>query len=208
MLRLTALLFILALGACGGPAPVASDASYEVQLEANRQAKDDAFRTEKDSPIPEAQRTELLPLSYFPIDLEYRTPAVLAPAESSSILEMPTSTGQIRNMRRAGLLEFALKGQPMKLTAFVEADDRVMARLFVPFADMTSGTETYAAGRYLDLDRTATGLYDLDFNRAYHPYCYYDANYDCPYPPQENRLRTPIRAGERLSQDPARAASH
>ena len=47
-----------------------------------------------------------------------------------------------------------------------------MARLFVPFADMTNGAETYAAGRYLDLDRTPTGLYDLDFNRAYHPYCY------------------------------------
>ena len=64
----------------------------------------------------------------------------------------------------------------------------------------TSGTETYAAGRYLDLDRTVTGLYDLDFNRAYHPYCYYNPQYDCPYPPRENRLAIPIKAGERIEE--------
>jgi uncharacterized protein (DUF1684 family) len=75
-----------------------------------------------------------------------------------------------------------------------------MTRLFVPFSDLTSGTETYPAGRYLDLERTATGLYLVDFNRAYHPYCYYDPSYDCPFPPPENRLAVPIRAGERLKE--------
>ena len=69
---------------------------------------------------------------------------------------MPTSTGQQRKMRRVGTLEFTLKGQPMKLTAFVEVGAR-LNRLFVPFSDLTSGTETYPAGRYIDLDRTATG---------------------------------------------------
>ena len=53
---------------------------------------------------------------------------------------------------------------------------------------MTSGTETYAAGRYLELDRTPTGLYTIDFNKAYNPYCYYNPTFDCPYPPTENRL--------------------
>ena len=55
-----------------------------------------------------------------------------------------------------------------------------MDRLFVPFVDLTSGTETYPAGRYLYLDRTRTGIYLIDFNRAYNPYCYYNASYDCP----------------------------
>ena len=44
----------------------------------------------------------------------------------------------------------------------------------------------------------ASGFYDLDFNRAYHPYCVYNPQYDCPYPPRENRLSMPIRSGERL----------
>jgi uncharacterized protein (DUF1684 family) len=80
----------------------------------------------------------------------------------------------------------------------VEANDRAMLQLFVPFADQTNGTETYAAGRYLDLDRQSSTLYDLDFNRAYHPYCFYNPQYDCPYPPRENRLAVPIRSGERI----------
>jgi len=74
----------------------------------------------------------------------------------------------------------------------------------VMFSDMTSGTETYAAGRYIDLDRTASGIYELDFNKAYHPYCVYNASYECPYPPPENRLKVPIHAGEKLK-DKARA---
>ncbi len=97
----------------------------------------------------------------------------------------------------SGVLEFTLKGQPMTLGAFVEAGAG-LKRLFVPFSDMTSGTETYAAGRYLELDRTSSGVYTIDFNKAYNPYCYYNPTYDCPYPPRESRLPLPIRAGERL----------
>ena len=74
-----------------------------------------------------------------------------------------------------------------------------MRRLFVPFGDLTNGVETYQGGRYLDLERTASGVYDLDFNRAYHPFCLFNSGYDCPYPPQESRLKVPIRAGERLA---------
>ena len=73
-----------------------------------------------------------------------------------------------------------------------------MTHLFVPFRDLTSGTETYQAGRYLDLELTASGVYTIDFNRAYNPFCYYSSKFDCPYPPAENRLTIPVRAGQRL----------
>ena len=128
-------------------------------------------------------------------------PASLTVIASSDVFEMSTSTGQRRQMRRVGTLSFTLKNQPFTLTAFVEATETDMRRLFVPFGDLTNGSETYQGGRYLDLDRTATGIYDLDFNRAYHPFCLFNAGYDCPVPPRENRLQLPIRAGEKL--DPA-----
>jgi uncharacterized protein (DUF1684 family) len=86
----------------------------------------------------------------------------------------------------------------MKLTAFAPAAARDDDRLFVPFSDLTSGAESYAAGRFMDLDRTGTGIYEVDFNRAYHPYCYYNPTWECPLPPVENRLKVPIRAGERM----------
>src|SRR5262249_33765700 len=124
--------------------------------------------------------------------------AVLKPSADRTIITMPTSVGAQRQMRRVGTLEFALKGQPLKLSAFVEVGAPDVNRLFVPFTDLTSGAETYPAGRYLDLDRNASGLYTIDFNAAYPPYCYYNPTFDCPYPPAENRLNVPVRAGERI----------
>ncbi len=182
------------MNACTNTPPDA--AGYAATVSAARAAKDAAFEA-GDDPIPKAKHSALLPLAYFPIDPDYNAPATLTPANDRTIVEMPTSTGTNRKMRRVGTLEFTLKGQPLKLTAFVEVGTDP-SHLFVPFSDLTSGTETYAAGRFMDLDRNATGIYEVDFNRAYHPYCYYNPTWECPYPPPENRLKLPIRAGERI----------
>ena len=154
------------------------------------------FRSDPRSrPSSRASSTCSCRSSYFPIDEGYAVPAQLQPAAERISAQMPTSTGKLREMTRLGTLVFTLKGQPLKLAAFIEEGS---PRLFVPFSDLTSGTETYQAGRYMNLDPTPTGIYIVDFNIAYHPYCYYNAEYDCPFPPAENRLKVPIRAGERL----------
>jgi hypothetical protein len=188
---------ILVLGGCSAPAPP-SQGSYPEQLTAARAFKDAEFQDSSDSPVPLSRRETLLPLSYFPPALRYRVPASLQIDNKQVEFEIPTSTGKRRTMRRVGILEFTLKGNPSNLSAFVEANSNDRENLFVPFGDLTNGTETYPAGRYLDLSLTSTGIYDLDFNLAYHPFCYYDERYDCPYPPPENQLKTPVRAGERL----------
>ncbi|PYR00686.1 MAG: hypothetical protein DMF96_02660 [Acidobacteria bacterium] len=130
------------------------------------------------------------------IDPGYDVPAVLKPTDDRTVFQMPTSSGAPRDMRRVGSLEFTLKGLPLKLTTFVEV--ATPTHLFVAFSDLTSGNETYPAGRYVDIDRNSTGIYEIDFNRAYNPYCYYNPTYECPYPPPENRLKIPVRAGERM----------
>jgi hypothetical protein len=183
--------------ACRNAPP--DDKDYVARIAADRTAKDSAFQQD-DDPVPADRKAELLPLAYFAIDPQYNVPASLKPSDDDTVIQMPTSTGGQRQMRRVGRLEFSLKGQPLQLTAFVEVGAPNLDRLFVPFIDLTSGTETYPAGRYIDLDRTLTGVYELDFNRAYHPYCYYNAAFDCPYPPAENRLPLPVRAGERLKE--------
>lgn len=192
-----ALVLLVVAAGCGQPAP---ELAYADRLNAERAAKDELFRTSAESPIPPDKRTQLLPLAYFPPDGDFAASAALAPAApgESPEIDMPTSTGKLRSMQRVGRLEFLLKGEPLALGAFVEAGAADAKRLFVPFTDETSGIDTYAGGRYLDLDLTATGIYIVDFNRAYHPYCLYNPEYDCPYPPPENRLKIPIRAGERL----------
>ena len=187
----------LAAACTSGPSPP-DESAYVETIAAERVEKERMFRESADSPIPAGKHSELLPLSYFPIDRSYATPAVLKLSEDRPVLEMPTSTGKMRKMERVGVLEFTLGGEQRSLGAFVEAGTPGVARLFVPFTDLTTGTETYAAGRYLDLDPTGTGLYEIDFNRAYNPYCAYNESYDCPYPPPSNRLKIPIRAGERM----------
>jgi uncharacterized protein (DUF1684 family) len=191
---LPALAIALALTiACTAPPP--DDRDYGTKIAADRAAKDAAFAAAND-PIPTAKHAEFLPLAYYPIDPEFNVPAELKRIDDPTIVEMPTSTGTNRKMRRVGMLQFTLKGQPLSLLAFLEVGES--SSLFVAFSDLTSGTETYAAGRFLDINRNATGIYELDFNRAYFPYCYYNATYECPLPPRENRLKIPIHAGERM----------
>jgi uncharacterized protein (DUF1684 family) len=187
-----AVLLLLAAACSKPPLP------YPDQIAAWHAEKDRFMRQSSESPVPAEQRATFPGLAYFPVDPDYRIPAMLQVAADSPAVEMPTSTGQRRKMRRVGTLSFTLKGQPLSLGAFVEANETDMRRLFVPFGDLTNGLETYSGGRYLDLERTASNVYDLDFNRAYHPFCLFNPSYDCPYPPPESRLKVPIRAGERL----------
>ena len=186
----------LLIGACSPPAP--DEAAYQDRLIEDRALKDQAFKANDDSPVPLDRRSWMLPLRYYEPDLAYRVPAQLRVADEQPVFQVPTSTGQLRSVQRVGYFEFRLNGNTYTLSALVELPIQETGRLFVPFRDGTSGTETYAGGRYLDLYRTPTGIYDLDFNRAYNPYCYYNEEYECPFPPPENRLATDIRAGERL----------
>jgi uncharacterized protein len=191
--------------ACSSGPPAPDDAGYVSSIAEGRAEKDRQFgdlpdcspRTEPEcSPVPPDKRAALIPLPYYGVDPNYSVPAALRLAEKRPVFEMPTSTGTLRKYQMVGAIEFVLHGQPMTLGAFVE-DGQPVTTLFVPFADTTTGTETYSAGRYLDLHPNSTGLYTLDFNKAYNPYCAYNSTYECPFPPSSNRLKVPIRAGEK-----------
>jgi uncharacterized protein (DUF1684 family) len=174
--------------------------SYAEEIAAGRADKDRMLQESTQSPVPADKRATFPPLNYYPIDESYVVPAQLKPPVrgGDQVIVMPTSTGQQRKMRRAGTLEFSLQGTPLRLSAFSDIESPTANRLFVPFGDLTNRKETYPGGRYLDLDPTPTGIYEIDFNKAYSPYCAYNAQYDCPFPPPENRLRVEVRAGEKL----------
>ena len=154
-LALACLAGVAAAGCRDGAAPPRTD--YAGEVAATRAAKDAMLADPADSPIPAERRGEFLPLAYFPPDGSYVVPASLLPATARVVVRMPTSTGETRPMDRVGTLEFTLKGQLLSLGAFIESGSADVSRLFVPFTDLTSGTETYAAGRYLDLDQREPG---------------------------------------------------
>ena len=179
--------------ACNAPRP--DESGYGEDLLRARATKDTFLQHDAESPMPADKSAEFLPLSYYAPDLAYRIPATLVFADEPVLVEVPTSAGTIDQLQRVGVLEFFLDGETRTLSAFVSSGG---GSLFVPFRDETSGEETYGAGRYLDIDVPASGIYPIDFNHAYHPNCYLNAEFICPLPPLQNRLTTAIHAGERL----------
>ena len=195
-----ALAFALVGAACSSnPSVPDDDAAAIKEIEAHRADRDRYMREDASSPIPAAKKSVLVPLRYYPPDTAFTVPAVLdVKAGARPVMEVPTSTGAPRRVELVGTLQFTLRGEKLALSAFVDEGTRQISQLFVPFADTTSGTDTYPAGRYLDLVPTATGIYTIDFNKAYNPFCAYNNSYECPLPPPSNRLKVAITAGEKV----------
>ena len=185
------------LAACSSGPSAPNDSDYVEQVTTARTFKDQFFLESPESPVPADKRNALLPLRYFQIEPSYSVPAVLRLADERPVFEMPTSSGAVRKMQLVGVLEFTLLGEKRSLGAFAPDGTVRITSLFVPFADETTGSDTYSAGRYLDIDPTTTGYYTIDFNNAYNPYCAYNASFECPFPPPTNRLKAAVRAGEK-----------
>jgi hypothetical protein len=164
-------------------------------LEEFRREKDQYFKSAR-SPLPAAQRAGFAGLTYYPPDPAWQIHATLELDAARPTVLMPVSTGGERVYERLGWAVFDAGGSSHRLALFVPEGAEETATAFVPFTDATSGSETYAGGRYMDVGLEGDHV-NLDFNLAYHPYCAYSPNYACPIPPQENRLEISVHAGER-----------
>jgi hypothetical protein len=164
---------------------------YLARLEAERAEKDYYLQRDPYSPIEE--RASFSGLNYYPPDPRYHYTLPLRQVEPEP-LHFQTSTGDDRVYLKIGTVAFEVEDQPTQLTIYkAEGYDE----LFLPFRDVTSGGETYGAGRYLEPLDLGDGQIVVDFNLAYNPYCAYSEAYSCPLPPVENWLKVAIRAGEK-----------
>lgn len=163
------------------------------QVEALRMEKDEFFATDPQSPLTPEQREDFKGLSYFPPNGSLRFELPLEESAKQEAIQMQTSTGDVQEYRRLGRVRFTVDGNSAQLTVFGNEGG-----YFVPFVDALADKETYGAGRYLEPVALPSGKLLIDFNLAYNPYCAYNENWSCPIPPAENRLRIPIRAGEKL----------
>ncbi|MBK8611087.1 MAG: DUF1684 domain-containing protein [Chitinophagaceae bacterium] len=116
---------------------------------------------------------------------------------------MTTSAKTLKHYYTYGQLHFIISGQACILYVYQSKDlmenEKYRDYLFVPFTDATTGDETYGSGRYLEfyIKDIVNNTLQLDFNKAYNPYCAYATGYKCPVPPKENRLTVAVRAGEK-----------
>ena len=163
------------------------------QLDQFRTMKDEYFKQELESPLTPEQRELFTGLEYFPENPALRLELDIEPYPEKDVIQMQTSTGDIQEHTRYGRIRFVVEGQAVALTIYKDPHG-----YFLPFADSLAGVESYGAGRYLEPEPIGKDRVLVDFNFAYNPYCAYNDLYSCPLTPFENRLKVPIRAGEKL----------
>jgi uncharacterized protein (DUF1684 family) len=168
------------------------------------------FRSHPQSPIPAASRDAFAGVPYFDHDPAWRTFGVMDEAEPlhMEVAASGDEPGVSFGFTRFATVRFELGGRALSLDAFWL--ESYGGGMFLPFRDLTSGKDTYGAGRYLldtvkgsDLGVDGEGRLVLDFNFAYNPSCAYDPKWVCPLAPPGNRLDLEVRAGERYPWRPA-----
>jgi uncharacterized protein (DUF1684 family) len=133
---------------------------------------------------------------FFPPDMTYRLTATFVPSDGKKSVDVPNVLGDVTPTPISGEVHFTLNGQELTLTAL--SGDPAKGLSFV-ISDLTSKTDTYPGGRFLDTDPVADGKVVLDFNRAYSPPCAVTPYATCPLAPKENRLAVAILAGEKYA---------
>ena len=142
---------------------------------------------------------------FFPVDEKYKVPARFKKSINTKWFSMETSGSIKKTFRVYGSLHFSINDTLLTLNLYQSQSlmntDNYKDQLFLPFADLSSGEETYVSGRYIDLaiPDIVNDTLLIDFNKAYNPYCaYVSGKYNCPIPPNENQLPVAILAGERI----------
>jgi hypothetical protein len=134
-----------------------------------------------------------LGFTWFPVQPEYRVRGRFIPDDAARELRVVNTFGDLDTFRTAGIVEFTLRGQVVRLRPFTTRPNR----LYFVFKDASSGEETYGAARFLYADLGEDGTVVLDFNQAYNPPCAFNPYTTCPIPLPENRLPLKVLAGER-----------
>ncbi len=186
------IMLVFALSCKPKKRPILGDTDYQRTMNAN-------FKDATKSPLKAVDRKQFSGLDFFKFDSSFVVKAKLQRTPNSEWFKMQSTTGDTTNERVYGVLSFFLKGQSFTLNVY--QGKAMMTRegyedyLFLPFIDHTNGESTYGGGRYIDLRIPKGDVIDIDFNKAYNPYCAYNEKYSCPIVPRVNTIDLEVRAG-------------
>ncbi|MFC4142924.1 DUF1684 domain-containing protein [Pedobacter mendelii] len=175
--------------------------SYSEQITKHRENYKNDFLKESNSPLKE---DDLKNLHFFDADSTYNILADIEVLKNEKVFKMPTYDGTSKEFTRYAKINFILNGKNAQMTLYksiaLAHNPKYKDLLFLPFTDETNNKETYGGGRYIDLSSKAItdNKIEVDFNKAYNPYCAYSDGYRYPVPPEENDLQIGIKAGEKL----------
>ncbi len=175
--------------------------SYADQIAKHREAYKEDFIKDNRSPL---KKSDLQNLHFYEADSAYKVSAEVELLKNEKVFKMPTFDGSSSDYYRYAHINFSLNGKAIQMTLYrsisLSTNPVYKDHLFLPFTDETNNKETYGGGRYIDLDAKEINKnhIEIDFNKAYNPYCAYSDGYRCPVPPEENDLQLAVKAGEKL----------
>ena len=139
-------------------------------------------------------RTNFPGIPSFDIDPSFRFNARFTAHPPGKKIDIVNILSMVEPMDNPGTVTFEKDGKSFTLEAVDQGDHK----LFLIYADRTSGHESYAAARFLYAEYPdATGMTVVDFNKGYNPPCAFIEFSTCPMPPLSNRLDLAITAGEK-----------
>src|SRR5438132_3844582 len=111
-----------------------------------------------------AVRREFPGSQWFPIQEVFRVTAQFNSYPQAKMIPILNVLGDTEQNPSPGYATFKLEGKTCRLEPLLEGD-----HLFFILKDLTSGKETYAAGRFLYTGMPKDGQLILDFNKAENP---------------------------------------
>ena len=175
------------------------DEAYRQEMATFYFEQNKKFKDPERSPLNEEDRKHFSKLPFFEINKDYRIEAEFTRTPGEQPFEMPTTTDRLPVYMKYGVANFELEGNSIELEIYQNVELRNHPQygnqLFLPFTDLTNGKESYAGGRYIDLEIPESDEIIIDFNKSYNPYCAYNSKYSCPIPPEANRIDISIFAG-------------
>jgi uncharacterized protein len=173
--------------------------SYTEEILQFQEELNKAYLDPNKTPLTEEDLMVFTEHSFFPIDEKFRVEAKFIRTYNSPPFRMKTTTSRLPIYEKYGEAVFTIDSVEFRLPIYQSHQSRQSEEyknhLFFPFTDLTNGDESYKGGRYIDLRIPSGDTIVIDFNKAYNPYCTYNAQYSCPIPPKENHIDIKITAG-------------
>jgi uncharacterized protein len=169
------------------------------EIEAFQKELNATFKDSLKSPLKKESLASFKGLEFYPANEAYSVQAVFKRTPDEQAFKMSTTTERLPEYIKYGELHFLINENPYQLNVYqsVQLINKTGFEdyLFLPFTDLTNGSDSYGGGRYIDFKIPKTKKVILDFNKSYNPYCAYNESYSCPIPPAENFIGEEIKAG-------------
>jgi uncharacterized protein (DUF1684 family) len=176
---------------------------YVARIEKYRADYNEYMKNDPDSPFNYKGKVGFHDLNYFDVDPEFRFSSKLYEYENKDTVKVYGTRGEERKAVRYGYVIFDYDGRKFKINVYESNSGNGNKYYSIWFTDKTTNEESYGVGRYLNftMNENPEYIYEIDFNRAYNPYCAYSKEYSCAIPTKEDYLDIAITAGEKKFHD-------